>query len=320
VYVIYRDDSGRVLLVPMAQSPVDSELWTIPGGVIHHGEEPLVALLRTLRQQTNLAPGRLHPRAATADVHVVGGAEPVLCHHERLIFDAELPRPRSRPVRADAAYAEAHLTLGDGARWAAQEELAGLALDGVAAAALGVPSNDHETPDWRDLAAAAGLDGLTLAAPDAAGNDPDGFTTRRQRFASYGLVTDASGRVLLSLIATGYPGAGRWHLPGGGTDFGESPASGLLREIVEETGQRARIGELLTVAHRYTPGALGPEGVPLDWHAVRVVFRAYVDEPTQPAVVETQGSTAGAAWFPVGEATELTLTEIASEMINLHLL
>lgn len=317
MYVIYRDDAGRVLLVPSPQSPVDSAVWTIPGGVIHHGEEPLVALLRTLREQTNLVPGPLHPYAATADVHLVGGDTPVLCHHERLIFDAGLPQPRRRPVRANVAYAEMPAPpLADGARWVAAEELAGLALDDVAGGALGVLVEENR--DWRELAAAAGLDDLSLAAPDAAGNDPDGFTHRRQRFASYGLVTDAAGRVLLSLIASGYPGAGRWHLPGGGTDFGESPASGLIREIVEETGQRARVGELLTVAHRYTPGALGPEGVPLDWHAVRVVFRAYVDEPTQPAVVEAAGSTAEAAWFPVAEAAELTLTEIASEMINLH--
>ena len=53
--------------------------------------------------------------------------------------------------------------------------------------------------------------------------DPD----RVQRFGAYGYVTDPDGRVLLTLIADGYPGAGRWHLPGGGTDFGESPTDCL---------------------------------------------------------------------------------------------
>src|SRR5439155_26187850 len=37
--------------------------------------------------------------------------------------------------------------------------------------------------------------------------------TQVQRFAAYGLVTDPDGRVLLTRISPGYPGAGHWHLP-----------------------------------------------------------------------------------------------------------
>ncbi|TWH66518.1 NUDIX domain-containing protein [Micromonospora olivasterospora] len=48
--------------------------------------------------------------------------------------------------------------------------------------------------------------------------------------------------MLLTKIAEGYPGAGLWHLPGGGTDHGEQPAAGLLRELVEEGGQLGRVG------------------------------------------------------------------------------
>src|SRR5690606_35831528 len=79
--------------------------------------------------------------------------------------------------------------------------------------------------------------------------DPD----RGQRFAAYGLVTDPDDRVLLTLIAPGYPGAGHWHLPGGGTDHGEQPAAGLLRELTEETGQLGRVVDLLEVSHRHDP-------------------------------------------------------------------
>jgi 8-oxo-dGTP pyrophosphatase MutT (NUDIX family) len=38
------------------------------------------------------------------------------------------------------------------------------------------------------------------------------------------VATDRRERVLLTRVAPNYPGAGRWHLPGGGTDYGEQPA------------------------------------------------------------------------------------------------
>ncbi len=81
-----------------------------------------------------------------------------------------------------------------------------------------------------------------------------------QRFGAYGLVTDPAGRLLLTLIAEGYPGAGQWHLPGGGTDLGEPPAAGLLRELVEEAGQLGRVVGLLGLSSLHNPAALGPEG------------------------------------------------------------
>ena len=69
---------------------------------------------------------------------------------------------------------------------------------------------------------------------------------------------------------------------------------------------------LLGVSHRYDPGALGPEGVPIDWHTVRVLYRVEIDEPTEALVTEGAGSsTAEAAWFTRDEARHLELTELA---------
>jgi len=147
-----------------------------------------------------------------------------------------------------------------------------------------------------------------------------GATGRRerfQRFAAYGLVTDPDGRILLARIATGYPGAGRWHLPGGGTDFGEQPADGLMRELTEETGQYGRITGLVGVSHRHNPEALGREGYPIDWHSVRVLYRMAVDVPTEPRVIEAAGgSTAHAAWFEPGEISLVEMSEVAAAAIR----
>jgi ADP-ribose pyrophosphatase YjhB (NUDIX family) len=141
-----------------------------------------------------------------------------------------------------------------------------------------------------------------------------------QRFGAYGLVTDPEGRVLLTQIAPGYPGAGEWHLPGGGTDFGESPTSGLLRELAEEADQRGRVTELLGVSSGHNPAAVGPEGYPIDWHVVRVHYRVMVDEPAPPRVTEGDGgSTAAAAWFMPEELAAVQLTRAAKTVIWDHL-
>jgi 8-oxo-dGTP diphosphatase len=146
---------------------------------------------------------------------------------------------------------------------------------------------------------------------------PAEFVERRvQRFGAYGVVTDPADRVLLTRIASGYPGAGLWHLPGGGTDHGEQPEQGLVRELIEETSQHGRITGLLRTAHRYTPAAMGPEGVPMDWHVVRVLFRVEVDRPTAPVVTEQGGSTSAAAWFSRTELSDLPLTEVAREAVT----
>ena len=83
---------------------------------------------------------------------------------------------------------------------------------------------------------------------------------------------------------------GCWHLPGGGTDYGEQPGAALIRELVEETGQRGRLVELLGVASHRDAASLGPEGYPIDWHGVRAFYRVMVDR-ADPA----QGRTTSAA-------------------------
>ncbi|MFD0787631.1 NUDIX hydrolase, partial [Micromonospora azadirachtae] len=133
------------------------------------------------------------------------------------------------------------------------------------------------------------------------------------RFAAYGLVTDPRGRVLLTMIAEGYPGAGLWHLPGGGTDHGEQPVPALLRELVEEAGQLGRVTDLMGVDNLHNPAALGPEGRPLDWHGVRVIYRVVVDTPTEARVTEAAGgSTADADWFSPDRLDGLRLTDVAA--------
>jgi 8-oxo-dGTP diphosphatase len=137
-----------------------------------------------------------------------------------------------------------------------------------------------------------------------------------QRFAAYGLVRDPSSRILLTQVADGYPGAGNWHLPGGGTDFGEQPAQALLRELEEETAQIGRVRRLLGVANFHEPEQLGPEGYPIDLHGVRPYYDVLVDEPGPLRVGDVGGSTVGARWFTLDEASWLPLTSVTAEAFD----
>jgi ADP-ribose pyrophosphatase YjhB (NUDIX family) len=230
-------------------------------------------------------------RAALADVLRLSDLDTDL-HTDRVIYDVEVDGGTLRDELAGTT---------DRVAWLAPAELAGQPLMPFTAELLGLPVAplDLDSPHPT---------GRTPYAPPP----PD----RGQRFAAYGLVTDPDGRVLLTLIAPGYPGAGKWHLPGGGTDHGEQPESGLLRELAEEAGQIGRVVDLMFVSHHHNPAAMGPEGHPMDWHAVRAVYRVVVDRPTEPHVTEAAGgSTVEARWFPPGEVPRL-LTDVAAVALD----
>ncbi|MBM0235336.1 NUDIX domain-containing protein [Micromonospora sp. STR1_7] len=283
VYGVLRD-SGRVLVVREGRGP---EVWALPGGLVAHAEHPARAVVRAVAEQTGLSVtvGRL--RAVVADVTTLA-EDDVSLHTDRLLFELTV---HGGPLGD---------TGGAQARWVTPEEAARLPLAPFSAELLGLPV----TP----LPAGAHASAEPISPP---------HPTRRLRFGAYGLVTDPAGRILLTQIADGYPGAGKWHLPGGGTDHGEQPTTGLLRELVEEGGQLGRVVELLGVDNLHNPAALGPEGRPLDWHGVRVIYRVLVDAPTEAVVTESAGgSTARAGWFTRAETADLPLTGIAASAIR----
>jgi 8-oxo-dGTP diphosphatase len=163
----------------------------------------------------------------------------------------------------------------------------------------------------------AHLLGLADSPPPATSSEPLARPARVQRFGAYAAATDPDRRILLTLISEGFPGAGLWHVPGGGTDHGEMPEQALHRELYEETSQQGRVTGLLGVSHRYDAGAVGPEGQPIDWHTIRVLYRAEVDAPTEAVVTEEAGgSTSKAAWFTRDEIDKLELTELARSAVE----
>ena len=101
---------------------------------------------------------------------------------------------------------------------------------------------------------------------------------RRQRVAAYAVILrERAGAVeiLLSRLAPKVSRTEMWTLPGGGVDHGEDPRAALLREIQEETGLDATVGETARVYSAHMPRA-ARDGLLVDAHAIRIVYDAWV--------------------------------------------
>jgi 8-oxo-dGTP diphosphatase len=290
-----RNRDGQTLLVRASPVSGTPGIWSLPGGAVDHGENPKDTVVRETAAETGLSVAV----RGLVDVYADMRALPhrgVTIHTDRLIYQVG--------VRGGALTDRIGRPT-DLARWLDPDEIARLPLRPFTAVALGLPPaavdlRPDEPPDFPSFHAVPGPDGLH----------------RAQRFAAYAVATDPEGRILLTRVADGYPGAGHWHLPGGGTDYGEQPGAALIRELAEETGQRGRLVELLGVLSHRDAASLGPEGYPIDWHGVRAFYRVTVDSAEDPRVHDVGGSTAEARWFSRADIAGLKLTEVTAEVLG----
>ncbi|MER5701301.1 NUDIX hydrolase [Micromonospora sp. NPDC002296] len=297
-YAVCADSVGRVLLVRASERSGTPGTWSLPGGAVDHGEDPNHTVVRETAAETGLSVAVAGLDDVLADMRALP-ERGITIHTDRLIYQVSV-RGGTLADRVDRPT--------DLARWFTRTEARELPLRAFTARALGLPASSadvvpDEPPEFPSFYAVPGPDGLH----------------RAQRFAAYAVATDPEGRVLLTRVSDGYPGAGCWHLPGGGTDYGEQPGAALIRELVEETGQRGRLVELLGVASHRDAASLGPEGYPIDWHGVRAFYRVAVDQPAPPIVTDVGGSTCEARWFAREELGALPtdrLTEVTAEAVQ----
>lgn len=143
-----------------------------------------------------------------------------------------------------------------------------------------------------------GPEGPGLTADERLGVDP------HQRVAAYAVVV-AEQQLLLTQLASHTGAAGRWNLPGGGLDLGESPLEGVVREVAEETGQVVDRVQLVDVMTQHWVGrsARGLE----DYHAVRLLHTARCAQPTRPVVHDVGGSTSDARWVPLDDLASVSV-------------
>jgi ADP-ribose pyrophosphatase YjhB (NUDIX family) len=133
---------------------------------------------------------------------------------------------------------------------------------------------------------------------------PDG-AVQRVRLGAYAWC-ERDGAVLLTRVSPHGPGGGLWTLPGGGLDFGEDPAAGATREVLEETGYEVRLGGLVGVRS----GVLEPAQT-ISGHRVQTVGIVYRGQITGGELLtEYEGSTDLAAWVPIADLDGLPVVDL----------
>lgn len=130
----------------------------------------------------------------------------------------------------------------------------------------------------------------------------------RQRVGVYGIARDANGRILLVRAAPYLTVAGRWFLPGGGVEHGETPSAALRREIAEETGLAVDAATLLGVLSDTWP----VPGATL-LHTVRLIYR--IDHWTGELAHEAAGTSDLAEWFSPSELEEVPVVRYVDEAL-----
>lgn len=141
--------------------------------------------------------------------------------------------------------------------------------------------------------------------------------------AAYAVILrERDGRVeiLLSRLAPRVSRAELWTLPGGGVDHGEDPRDALIREVHEETGLAATVGDRARVYSTHMPRS-PRDGQLVDAHAIRLVYEGWVppDSPV-PRVVEVDGSTSEASWHALDDVASgaVPVASVVSEALVDH--
>lgn len=103
---------------------------------------------------------------------------------------------------------------------------------------------------------------------------------------------------------------GRWSLPGGWADPGETPATAVVREVLEETGYAASVRKLIACWDRDTQGHVPPLAV----HVYKLFFLCSVasgrPEKAQPL------ETLDVAWFALDELPELSVGRVTEKQLH----
>lgn len=137
-----------------------------------------------------------------------------------------------------------------------------------------------------------------------------------RRAAAYVVCRDDADRLLLTrFVSSGHPDSGKWTMPGGAMEWGESSVETAVRELKEETGLSATIGPVLAVFSRWYTARESVRGAA--GHVVGIIHGASDIAGQIRADFDEDGTTDGAGWFTIGEIHSLRRVELLDFVLGL---
>jgi 8-oxo-dGTP diphosphatase len=136
-----------------------------------------------------------------------------------------------------------------------------------------------------------------------------------RRAAAYVVCRDDLGRLLLTrFVSPAHPDSGRWTMPGGGMEWGESPEATAVRELEEETGFKASVGPVLGVFSQWITERESVRSG--SGHHLGIVYEGS-DLVGQIRTSFDEGTTDAARWFTIGEVHDLPRVELVDFVLSL---
>ncbi len=129
------------------------------------------------------------------------------------------------------------------------------------------------------------------------------------RVGAYGLVMREDCILLCRLSDRVRGFAGQWTLPGGGLDFGEDPAVGMVREVFEETGLSVRQTGVASV------NSVSGERADRAYHSIRIIYNTELLAGN--LINELGGTTDLCKWFTQQQTKDLQLVNLVQVALPL---
>lgn len=105
------------------------------------------------------------------------------------------------------------------------------------------------------------------------------------------------------------PGSGRWSIPGGLIELGETVREAALREVYEETGLTVKLGKLLNIVDYIERDEKGA----VRFHYILICFSAYVEDT--PSIKPSE-EVAEAVWVEESEVLNYDITDSLRTLLS----
>lgn len=138
---------------------------------------------------------------------------------------------------------------------------------------------------------------------------------RETRTGAYGICI-RDGAILVIRKAKG-PYKGLLDLPGGGIEFGETPAETVVREFLEKTGMKIIVTEIAGAFSRVSRFIADTGTRTIELHHMGFLYWVAEAEPGLAVKTDPDGlDSLGAVWLPIDEATAGAVSPLVAEALR----